>query len=167
MKKALKIIAITLLFVGIIHQILKQNKPKNIEDMDNFPKETSYKYQKESLQCVLEKIVIKERSEQSEPLKGSNYLKQWYVKIENSKFKIKESYLITAEEDPLNPKQEILVASNCKQINEETKKQIEKDVEDGCAGLYLWDKANYQISRQCGHIVNDNVYFIKYKPNNK
>lgn len=153
----------TIIITGVVYNQLSNNQPKNIDELDDFPSSTKYLDKESALKCTLEKIQVQEVSSESEALDGSNYLKTWVVSLTNSKNKDKKAYLITSQEDPWAAGQEYFVSTNCIAISEEEKGQMEKQVEDGCTGLYLWDKENYQITRECGYVINDHPVFFKFK----
>lgn len=107
-----------------------------------------------TMECELERIYIKQVSNNHE-VKGSNYLKAWLVEFKTHNGNDFEANQIVNTEDPVSQGQDYFVASSCK-----VSKSPENASKD-CSGMYLWDKTRFTISRQCGQIIDEKVFFIR------
>ena len=166
MKQSTKTILLFLVVTAVTAVVIKSQKPAEKIDLDTFndlPKETRYYARSEPLKCILEKVVVEGRGSDSSLLQGSNYLKTWVVDFKNIKNKAKQAYLITSSEDPWQKGQEFFVSTNCIELSDLEKESFKKQAEDSCTGLYLWDKENYQITRECGYVINDQPVFFNFK----
>lgn len=141
-----------------------QEQVENFDQYVDFPEETKYVHHTQPVKCVLEKVQVQDVADTEKLLIGSNYLKTWEVDLLNLKKQTRKAYLITSSEDPWLPGQEYFLSTNCQKIEDEAElNSLKKQVEDGCTSLYYWDKENYQISRQCGYVVNDQPLFLHFK----
>lgn len=168
MNQSTKTLLIFFTTIAITMLVIKQfNKPEvKVENFDqyvDFPESTKYIHHTKPVKCILEKVQVQEVAEESQLLQGSNYLKTWEVNLLNLKNQVRKAYLITSSEDPWLQGQEYFLSTNCQEIEDDEVTALKKQVEDGCTSLYYWDKENYQISRQCGYVVNDQPLFLHFK----
>jgi hypothetical protein len=107
------------------------------------------------LKCNLEAVEVIESIATPLEVKGSNYLKAWSLKFKTNQDEV-PVYLVGTEE-PLSLKTQLMTASNCSELKEDEVEALNLSYD--CMGIWLWDKENYQISRQCGQVLGDNIYF--------
>lgn len=164
MKKLIIAIVFIVALVAVLKEITGPNS-KLIKKTYSLPKTAQLQLRIEPLQCELERVVVKSTAPEAKAVEGSNYLKAWESVVYHKEDEV-PLYLITPSEIPWVVGQEFLFATNCIEMEEEAIVRVKTQVEEAknpCMGMFLWDKDSYQVSRECGYIVDEKAVILEFK----